>query len=316
MGSPRPERASSASRVAHAFAPGHLTGLFTPDLDARDPRARGSRGAGIVLSLGVTATATWDPFAPSRFRLTSDTRIPLPISRDVARRLRRDSAGALDVSLRHDLPIGQGIGMSAAGATATALAVARVLRLPPHRAIETAHLAELFGGGGLGGVAAIQGGGWELRRRAGVPPWGHVEHRPFRPPIFIVLLGQPLASPRLLSQHGFLDRVRHASDRPLRTVESHPSVDRMLEESERFSDALGLGSPALRRVVHRLRSSESWVSQAMFGRCVFAVPRAPRARARLVSTLTTLGLRAVELRAASRGAFSADGPPSLRSQSF
>lgn len=316
MGATRPGRSGAARHVAHAFAPGHVTGLFTPDLEAHDPRARGSLGAGIVLNLGATATAVWDPLAPPRFRLSSDVRIPLPISRDVARRLRRNSAGTLEVSLRHDLPIGQGLGMSAAGATATALAVARVLRLPPLRAIETAHLAELFGGGGLGGVAAIQGGGWELRRRAGVPPWGDVQHRPFHRSIFLALLGQPLASPRLLSQRTLLDRIRSASEGPLHALESHPSEERMLEQSERFSDALGLGSRSLRRVIERLRSTESWASQAMFGRCVFTVPRTPRARARLVSTLTTLGLRAVEVRAAGRGAFSADGPPAVRAQPF
>src|SRR5580692_2923567 len=107
---------SQAHVVARAFAPGHITGFFVPDLTARDPRRRGSTGAGIVLDRGVAARAPFDPSGPTPLRLSSRPRMALPISRDVAQRLRVGTPGSLEILLDHDLPVGQGLGMSAAGA--------------------------------------------------------------------------------------------------------------------------------------------------------------------------------------------------------
>src|SRR5271154_6986697 len=47
------------TRRARAFAPAHVTGYFSPDLGSRDPRGRGSVGAGLVLDAGAVAEAAW-----------------------------------------------------------------------------------------------------------------------------------------------------------------------------------------------------------------------------------------------------------------
>ena len=181
---------------ARAFAPGHVTGVFRPDASQRDPRARGSVGAGLVLELGVWGKARFSPGARSRVRVVADCRTPLPISEEVARRLAPEASGTLTVRLTHELPIGQGFGMSAAGALATALAVGSLSGRPRSKAIDVAHLADLFGGGGLGGVAAILGGGLEVRTRpGGLPPFGHVTHRSFPPALLVGVIGRPISSP-------------------------------------------------------------------------------------------------------------------------
>ncbi|MGB7124093.1 MAG: pantothenate kinase, partial [Thermoplasmata archaeon] len=131
---------------ASAFAPAHVTGVFRPSPRTRDPRARGSIGAGVVLELGVRATAEFRAGPTRRLQLTSDVPIPLPISENVARRLAPPDAGTLRVRLDHELPIGQGFGMSAAGATATALAVGTISGRSRADALRVAHLADLFGG--------------------------------------------------------------------------------------------------------------------------------------------------------------------------
>jgi len=175
----------SLARSTRAFAPGHVTGIFRPEVTHRDPRGRGSVGAGIVLELGAWAEARFSPGPRSRIRVVADGRGPWPISEDVARRMTPEEPGTLTVRLTHELPVGQGFGMSAAGALATALAVGALSARPTAHAVEVAHLADLFGGGGLGGVAAILGGGLEVRTRAGVPPLGRVIHRPFRPALLL-----------------------------------------------------------------------------------------------------------------------------------
>ncbi len=294
-------------RVAHAFAPGHITGIFSPATEARDPRARGSRGAGIVLELGAWAEARWVPGRRPHVDLASDLERELPISGEVASRLLGPRRGTLSVRLRHELPVGQGFGMSAAGALSTALACARVLDLPAERGIEVAHLSDLYGHGGLGGVSAVLEGGWERRLTPGIPPHGRSIHRPFSRPVWIALLGPPLPSPRLLGDAKFLETVRRAATGGLRHLARRPTEGVFLSESERFSDRVGIAPPRLGRTVRSLRRSGAWSGQAMFGRSVWAVPRSRSGRSQLVRALSRLGVRAVELSASRTGAWSADG---------
>jgi pantoate kinase len=295
-------------RVAHAFAPGHLTGIFAPVTGVRDPRGRGSLGAGVVLDRGAWAEAVLDGEGPGRLRVASDLRRPVPISRDVARRLRVPSQGSLEVRIRHELPIGQGFGMSAAGALATGLAVARLLGRRPEEAAAVAHLADLFGGGGLGGVAAILGGGWERRVVAGIPPFGRIEHRRFPWPLTVAVRGRALWSPPLLGDPRFLHRVRVAGAEGLRRLGRHPTGRAFLEVSEEFTDRMDLADPPLRAAIADARSSGAWAGQAMFGRTVWAVPRSPDAADSLDEAWRRRGVRSVVLRAAAGGAWAADGP--------
>jgi len=303
----RPGRPSTPG-VAHAYAPGHVTGLFAPDLTAPDPRARGSVGAGLVLSMGATAVASDRP-GPRRVTVRDDEGRWLPISEEVARRLWTPADGTLTVTVHHDLPVGQGFGMSAAGAVATALAVARLAGVDRRRAVEVAHLADLFGGGGLGGVAAILGGGWERRTRAGVPPWGTVVHAPFPRSVFVGVVGPPLPSPSLLRRLEFLHRVSTAAKAGLGRLGRAPTPDHLLRESERFTDRLGLASRHLRDVVHELRRTRARVAQAMFGESFWAVANDPAGREALIRALERLGVPAVELPTAATGPRVGRGAP-------
>lgn len=299
MSRPRP---GARARVAIAFAPSHITGIFSPDLTPRDPRARGSVGAGLVLDVGVRATAVLVPSRARRLVVRSRERSELPISREVAERLLGDRSATLTVDLEHALPIGQGFGASAAGALATGLAVGSLVGARRARSVATAHLADLFLGGGLGGVAAILGGGLELRTRTGIPPWGRVLHAPFPHPVLVALVGSELPSPRLLGNARFLERVRAAAESGLRELRGRPEPRRFLDASEAFTDALGLASPAVTRTVRALRRAGGRTAQTMFGSSVFTVPTTPTARREVLRELERRGLRAVELRTGRRGA--------------
>jgi pantoate kinase len=283
----------ASTTVAEAFAPGHVTGLFAPRLSARDPRGRGSVGAGLVLELGVHATARWTPGAPDRVVVRSTPETPVTISREAAVRTKGGRIGRLSVSLAHALPVGQGFGMSAAGALATARATAAAIGHIDRPAEEIAHLADLFGGGGLGGVAAIGGGGLEIRDRPGVPPWGSVRRFLFPYPVFLAVLGAPIPSPDLLRDPGFLERVDRAAEVGLAQLGATPSPESFLAASESFTDGLGLAPPAMQRQVERLRRSGASVAQAMFGQAVFAVARDRTTREGLIRALVRERLAAV-----------------------
>lgn len=288
-------------RTARAFAPGHVTGIFAPASTGRDPRARGSRGAGIVLELGVVAAAAWRPGAARRLCVLDGGREEWPISTDVARRLVGNRRGSLTVRLHHELPIGQGFGMSAAGATATALAVSAALGRPRARAIEIAHLGDLFGGGGLGGVAAILGGGIEFRRAPGIPPFGDSLRVPWSPSVFVGVVGRPMPSPPRLQDARFLQRAG-ASARGLDALLERPDPVRFFRASERFTDRMGVASVRLRRILRELRTDGAWAFQAMFGESFLAAPRSLAARERVIRSLRARRIRAVEVRVPARGA--------------
>ncbi len=258
------------ARHAVAFAPAHVTGIVRPETGARDPRARGSRGIGIVLALGVTADATWSPGDRSLLSVRGEDGRRLRISEEVARRLRGSARGTLRVRLRHDVPIGQGFGTSAAGALATALAVAHLLRRPRARAIEIAHLADLYGGGGLGGVAAILGAGLEARTRPGLPPHGSVVRRRASGRVLVGVVGPPVPTSRLLGSARTLARLRREAARLL-TLRGPPDLLELVRRSGRFTDRVGLASPRLRATLARLRASGLVAAQAMFGESFVAV---------------------------------------------
>ncbi|MCI4348659.1 MAG: hypothetical protein L3J93_00340 [Thermoplasmata archaeon] len=257
---------------------------------------------GIVLEGGVEAVAEVRPAPRPSVRVVSESEGALPISLDVARRLWSGRQGHLVVHLRHELPIAHGFGMSAAGATATALAVATLARTSVDDAVEVAHLADLFGGGGLGGVASILGGGMENRTAAGIPPFGRVRHRSFPYPTFLILAGRPLPSPGLLASSAFLDRVASVGLDRIAGLGPRPEPLAFLQAAEEFTDELGLAPPKLSRFIHRLRGREVRVAQAMLGRSAFAVPLSVAGRRSLVLELLRSGATAVEFHAERQGA--------------
>jgi len=291
----------SRDRVARAFAPGHITGIFRPDVTSRDPRGRGSVGAGVVLELGVWAEATHSPGTRTRVQVEGDGPGPWPISEEAARRMAYGLPGRVTVRLLHQVPVGQGFGTSAAGALATALAVGALAGRSRAEAVAVAHLSDLFGGGGLGGVSSILGGGLEVRLRPGIPPIGKAVHRPFPPSLLIGVVGKPIPSPEVLRDPRALRRISQASAGWER-LRDHPTVGQFLRVSERFTDRAGLSSPTIIRAVRSLRRCGAWAGQAMFGESFFAVPRSSSARTKCLEWLREEDLPAVELHAAGSGA--------------
>lgn len=272
-----------------AFAPGHITGIFSPHLEEVDPLARGSTGAGLVLDLGARARVSVEPVAPGKgeLRLTSGGKVVgLPITERALRVLLSPGHHRVIVEVSHDLPTSQGFGMSAAGTLAAALGVAKALGLPTHDAVAAAHRAELDLHGGLGGIPAILGGGLEVRRRAGLPPLGRVERTEGREGIFVASLPETLPSPPLLREPDFLRRVSRAAERLLDELPPPPvPLLSLLRASEQFTDALGLAPPRLRALIEGCRESGCPTAQAMLGNTIFSLPGDVDQEERLLSVL-------------------------------
>ncbi|MFO8051912.1 MAG: hypothetical protein R6V01_09495 [Thermoplasmatota archaeon] len=117
------------------FCPGHITGFFSVHDKAKEIMSRGSRGAGVDLSLGAMSNLVLVPPEKegSRESMTlklavngvSDFEPDARIYGSVLEQLLPDKGKGWEARLRVtlQLPVGQGFGMSGAGAMSTAVAV-------------------------------------------------------------------------------------------------------------------------------------------------------------------------------------------------
>lgn len=118
----------------NGFSPGHITGFFTIHDSGKNILNKGSRGAGVNLSLGVmTMAAIVPPEEESRepldltlkVRGVNDFHVDESLYRNVLTSLLPGSGIGWKATLRVrlQLPVGQGFGMSGAGALSSAIAV-------------------------------------------------------------------------------------------------------------------------------------------------------------------------------------------------
>ena len=117
----------------NGYCPGHITGFFSIYDRPKEVSKKGSRGAGVNLSQGAIAIAAFTPpdnsdddlFIELNLSGNEGFRINEDIYRNVLKQLLPNEGKGWAVSLRVrlQLNIGQGFGMSGAGALATSMAV-------------------------------------------------------------------------------------------------------------------------------------------------------------------------------------------------
>ena len=117
------------------FCPGHITGFFSIHDDAKEMLARGSRGAGVNMALGAFSAVTLKPPGkdnikdPISFKLAvkgiNEFKVDPRIYGSVVESLLPDRGRGWEATLRVNLqlPVGQGFGMSGAGALSSAIAI-------------------------------------------------------------------------------------------------------------------------------------------------------------------------------------------------
>ncbi|HUR62772.1 MAG TPA: hypothetical protein VM286_10490 [Candidatus Thermoplasmatota archaeon] len=250
--------------MRHAFAPGHVSGLFAVHDEAEDPLQRGSRGAGWSLARGATATAT--AAAATQVRIGGQAS-SAPVTRDALRRM--VPGRHFHVDLRLDLPVGQGFGMSAAGTLAACLAVAAVADIDPEDALQATHAAEVSAGTGLGDAVGSWFGSGELRIRAGCPPhgWAMRVDPPEGTEFLFCVAGPGIATPTIVRDETWKRRTRELGDAAVdRIVAAGRGLawERILAESAAFTQGLGLLSEPLQRAADALPGGVVW-GQCMLG---------------------------------------------------
>jgi len=248
-----------------AFCPGHITCFFAPVITG-DPMTTGSIGAGIRLDKGVTVTIEGRA-SNRKTRITMDGEECRPkISEHVINALGPDKT--FDVTIENDLPVSQGLGMSAAGAIALGLCIASLKGLDEHEAHKAAHIAEVENGGGLGDVAGILGGKQPVRVKAGVPPFGRTIDTDIGMNMSVIVLGQKMETANILSDPAAMRRISEAGTECVNRYIEGPSERRLYELSSEFSRNIGLESKKVKRALSELRK-EHMASMCMLGNSIF-----------------------------------------------
>ena len=271
--------------VARAWSPGHVTGFFAIRDSATNPLARGSIGAGFSISLGVraelSATAASERWSPGRgVEVRVAGRKAALRSLDVTRSVLAAFASAVPDSMRrhalriafdHELPVGQGFGVSGAAALSLSLALADIYDLPHRFAHEVAHIAEVASKTGLGDVAGQIAGGFEARLRPGLPPRGRVIDLGLSGPVVLVSLGPKLSTKSVLEDLRARRRVNAVGARALREFMKRPSQGSFARVSAEFARRAGLATPEVTKLAATLEGIAP-AAQVMLGRSLFALP--------------------------------------------
>lgn len=292
-------------RRAAAFAPGHITGFFEIRDQAREPERRGSRGAGVCTALGARTVATVEPAAsfevvvrlngapdPAPVTVDAVTAVvkdavregKVDLNRDMPKGRRARCRVAIESSL--DLPVGQGFGMSAAGALSAALAAARALGVARSVAVYAAHEAEIGHRTGLGDVAGAITGGFEIRATPGVPPWGSTSRFLGYGELVLAVVGPPIPTASVLGDPARRAAVSAAGGKLVDELLAAPSLELFLRLSRRFAQDAGLVTPQVAGALAACdRVPDSLAAQSMLGNSVFAIGKADR----LEEALSPLG---------------------------
>ena len=268
-----------------AFAPGHITGFFEPVYHAEDMSRCGSRGAGVSISLGAysessvinTKSQTIEVFINGR-------KSPAPVTKLALNYLVGNNSLGITIKTRLDLPMGQGFGMSAAGALSACLAVSKLCNLSESDALRAAHFAEVRLGTGLGDVISSFFGGFEIRKSPGLPPWGVIEHIHGCEDIVLCVIGKKINTKKILSDKNKVSKIVEYGRFCTKKILEKPTVDNLFYLSEVFTNKTGLGS---KPVVDAINAANKFgmSSMCMLGNSLFAIGN----KEELIKTLSKYG---------------------------
>ena len=268
-----------------AFAPGHISAFFEPAYSSQDMDRSGSRGAGINISLGALSQVTVKPASPHTITVNiNGSPSDAPVTKLALKFLIGTTPLQVTVDTLVDLPVSQGFGMSGGGALSSTLALADLLNLPRDDAVKAAHYAEVQLRTGLGDVIASSFGGIEIRREAGLPPWGMLEHIPGIYDMVVCVIGKEIETKKILSDAARLGEIASYGRYCTKKLLEKPSVEHLFSLAWEFTRKIGLADE---KVLQAIEAANQYgmASMCMLGNSVFAMGYTPM----LCETLSVFG---------------------------
>jgi pantoate kinase len=257
---------------AVAFAPGHISGFFEPVYHPEDISRTGSKGAGINIMIGATSEVTTDNSSKQAFNIyINGKKTNAPVTNLALKLLLGRNPIHVVVKTKLDLPIGQGFGMSAAGALSATYALSKIIGFSNfYEAIKASHYAEVQMKAGLGDVMASSFGGIEIRKSPGLPPWGIIEHIPGKPEIVLCIIGKKVDTKKVLSDPHLNTKIVEYGKYCTKKILENPSLENLLYLSQVFTNKTGLASKRVKEAIFAANRFGT-ASMCMLGNSVFAI---------------------------------------------
>lgn len=268
-----------------AFAPGHISAFFEPVYVQGDMDRSGSRGAGVAVSLGAVSHVIVSPALQHMISVHINGKpASAPVTKMALNYLIGDTSLSISVTTMIDLPVSQGFGMSAAGALSASLALCDLLNIPCQNAVRAAHYAEIQSHTGLGDVIASSFGGIEIRRKAGLPPWGILEHIPGKFELVLCVIGKKIETKKILTDAAKLHEIASYGRYCTKKLLQKPTLEHLFSLGWEFTQKINVAD---KTVIQAITSANrhGMASMCMLGNSVFAVGDTPM----LCKTLSRFG---------------------------
>jgi pantoate kinase len=254
-----------------AFCPGHVTAFFVVH-DDPNPRAKGSRGAGLSLSLGVqTKARVRDAPRPSIEIFVNERRQRADVTRWVTEKIVGPRSMEIRILSETPLPESQGFGVSSAAALSTALALDDALGqgLPRDELVAIAHEAEIACQSGLGDVVPASLGGMDLRVKPGAPGHAEVRKFPVTADLLLAVLGPEMPTKGVLRDPAKVTAINRVGGALVDAFSRDPTFERLFDLGNTFAEESGLAN---RTVLEVIRGSRMFgrATMAMLGNSIFA----------------------------------------------
>jgi len=250
--------------MSSAFSPGSVTLFFEIRDEAKDPLRKGSRGIGVCLSLGVITT------------VKKGERLKIIINGEEKRDTIQEDIAKIygftgTIKSEVQLPISQGFGMSGAAALSTSLALGKFYGRTYLQSLHIAHRMEIRRKSGLGDIASQYEGGFTLRMKEGIQPYGVVD-RLFMPnlPIFLVILDEKIDTKDVLLDENMRKKIKREGRRAMEKFLRDPTLKNAIKIGREFAQRTSLLSEEGKNFLEECENATMAMignSAIIFGEC-------------------------------------------------
>ena len=269
---------------ATAFAPGHISGFFEPIYN-QDLSRSGSRGAGINLTLGsYSEVMVENSTIQEIYTFINNRKTNAPVTKLALKLLIGEKPFKITVKTKNNLPYSQGFGMSAASAISATYAIAKIIGVSNNEAMKASHFAEVTLRTGLGDVMASCFGGIEIRRSAGLPPWGIIEHIPGKFELVLCIVGKKLETKKILQDPNKSAKIVDYGKFCIKKLIESPSVENLFSLSQTFTKKTEIADKHVLKAIEAA-NNYGMASMCMLGNSVFAMGKTDE----LCKVLSTFG---------------------------
>ncbi|MDH7506683.1 MAG: pantothenate kinase, partial [Candidatus Thermoplasmatota archaeon] len=132
------------------------------------------------------------------------------------------------------------------------------------------HFAEVQLRTGLSDVLASCFGGIEIRKSAGLPPWGLIEHIPGNFNLVLCVVGKKISTKKVLEDKSKINKIIDYGKYCTKKLLENPSIENLFHQSLVFTKNTGLASKHILEAIN-VANQFGKASMCMLGNSVFAM---------------------------------------------